>query len=373
MEKKLKRWFDSWIVWKGAREDQFYTAHAKETYSLELVRKKLTEKKYTKPNGPLKILAVFMPTNWEGENLPPALRSFGTLIHDPMDGVRPYSLMWQFFKKGAYNRAFVKNVTRAVKEDGVNVIFMYVSGLTHTVKTIREIEKLGVPTINLALDDYLKFKGYPTLTGWSGAKDLAKYFTINITSYKESCERYLYEGAIPLYLPEGGNSDVYKPMPGVSRDIDVAFVGKNYGMREEIVRFLKDNGVKIEVMGRGWPSGGVPLEKMIETYSRAKIAIGFSDSRGSGHYDLPGRDFEVPLMGPMYLTEWNPKIGEWYDVGKELVLYKDRQDLLEKIRYYLSHEDERAAIAIRGRDRALQEHTWEKRFAFIFKLLGILQ
>jgi len=48
-------------------------------------------------------------------------------------------------------------------------------------------------------------------------------------------------------------------------------------------------------------------------------------------------------------------------------------DLIQKIRYYLQHPDETEAIRRKGRERALCEHTWEARFARIFRLLGLLE
>ena len=46
-------------------------------------------------------------------------------------------------------------------------------------------------------------------------------------------------------------------------------------------------------------------------------------------------------------------------------------ELIEKIRYYLGHESERAAIAAAGQRRALREHLWTHRFSELFAKLDI--
>jgi spore maturation protein CgeB len=42
-------------------------------------------------------------------------------------------------------------------------------------------------------------------------------------------------------------------------------------------------------------------------------------------------------------------------------IYTDAEDLIEKARHYLEHEDERAAVAAAGQARTLREPTSERR------------
>ncbi len=47
------------------------------------------------------------------------------------------------------------------------------------------------------------------------------------------------------------------------------------------------------------------------------------------------------------------------------------EDLIEKTRYYLNHEEEREAIAKRGYARTRNDHTMEKRFTDLFNAIGL--
>jgi spore maturation protein CgeB len=53
-------------------------------------------------------------------------------------------------------------------------------------------------------------------------------------------------------------------------------------------------------------------------------------------------------------------IHDYFEEGREVVLFDSADDLLEKCRYYLAHEEERQAIAKRMRERALRQYTLEK-------------
>jgi len=45
--------------------------------------------------------------------------------------------------------------------------------------------------------------------------------------------------------------------------------------------------------------------------------------------------------------------------------------MINKIKYYLEHNEEREAIARASYERTLHNHTYEKRFNHIFKIMGL--
>jgi spore maturation protein CgeB len=118
-------------------------------------------------------------------------------------------------------------------------------------------------------------------------------------------------------------------------------------------------------------------DELIKTYSRSKINLGFS-SCGDTHQEserilqIRLRDFEVPMSGGFYMVEYMEDLEEFYEVGKEVVCYTNREDLAEKIKYYLTHDREREAIRKAGHQRCLRDHTWQKRFEAAFKEMGLL-
>jgi spore maturation protein CgeB len=73
----------------------------------------------------------------------------------------------------------------------------------------------------------------------------------------------------------------------------------------------------------------------------------------------------------LQLSHYAEGLERSYSIGEEIVLYASPEDLIEKIRYYLKHEDEREAIARRGHERTLRDHTMKKRLQDIFLHLGL--
>jgi len=112
--------------------------------------------------------------------------------------------------------------------------------------------------------------------------------------------------------------------------------------------------------------------ELIKLYSRSKINLGFSTC-GNTHKtkeritQIRLRDFEVPMSGGFYMVEYMKELEEFFEIGKEVVCYHDKQDLLEKIKFYLKHDSLREKIQAAGRARCLKDHTWQKRFKSVFE------
>jgi spore maturation protein CgeB len=86
---------------------------------------------------------------------------------------------------------------------------------------------------------------------------------------------------------------------------------------------------------------------------------------------IKGRHFQVPACGGFVVTSMADDLDEWYAPGKEMIFYKDVDEMTEQIKHYLSHDAERQAIARAGYERTLRNHTYEKRFRAIFKTMGL--
>jgi spore maturation protein CgeB len=73
------------------------------------------------------------------------------------------------------------------------------------------------------------------------------------------------------------------------------------------------------------------------------------------------RHFEATGMGSVLVTEHKDDLGELFDTEREVVTYRTPEECVEKVRYLLSHESERAAIAAAGQARTLRDHRLEDR------------
>lgn len=76
---------------------------------------------------------------------------------------------------------------------------------------------------------------------------------------------------------------------------------------------------------------------------------------------IPLRAFDIMGAGGFLLSNWQAEFEDYFVPGEDLVLYDGENDLLEKIDYYLNHEEERKSIAEHGYQKVKQYHSFEVR------------
>jgi glycosyltransferase involved in cell wall biosynthesis len=325
------------------------------------------------PRGSLRSLAIFHDYNWERTALLPALETFGEVVHyDWRDRYDHGRKEWRKGLKEEMNRDLLGFARTFMRKRPVHVIFTYLSGELVTPATMRELSSLGVPIVNLSLNDKEAFTGRVRAGFAMGIRDICRSLDLCWTSTRDALEKYCVEGATPLYLPEGANPEVHRPFD-VEKTFDVSFVGQCYENRPAVIAALRDAGIRVEAFGPGWPSGPLPTEEMVRTYSQSRINLGFGGVAGHREtYCLKGRDFEVPMSGGLYLTEEHEELSPFFEVGKEIVTYRGIEDLIAKIRRLLANPGEAETIRAAGRARALLEHTWKMRFSKVLGTLGVI-
>ena len=160
----------------------------------------------------------------------------------------------------------------------------------------------------------------------------------------------------------------YRKIETFPKDIDISFTGVLRGRagRLDYIKYLSDNGVRVETFGEDSSNGQITFEKKIEIINRSKITLDFngaSEGNKSNIYhqinkrkkQFKGKRLESALCGSFALCEYVP--GEhFFEIGKEIDVFYDKEELLGKVKYYLKHEEERESIARRGYERAKRDY-----------------
>ncbi len=84
---------------------------------------------------------------------------------------------------------------------------------------------------------------------------------------------------------------------------------------------------------------------------------------------LSQRVWDILACGGFLLTNYQAEIPDYFEIGKDLETYESMEELEEKVRYYLAHEDERMEIAIRGYEKVAAHHSYEIRLAQMIQIL----
>lgn len=187
------------------------------------------------------------------------------------------------------------------------------------------------------------------------------------------------------YLPEACNPLWHRRVKPSEADrkkygCDLCTASNMYYYRARMLEIFNDYDLKI--WGKSYPSwlesplrGHYPgiyvaeLEKA-KAFNSAKIVL------NTMHFgeilSVNCRLFEAAGCGVFQVADDKPVLPELFEPEREIVTFRTRAELKEKVDYYLAHPEERQEIADRAYDRAHREHTYERRLKKIFEALGLV-
>lgn len=379
-QRKALRWY--WKKRSLAREDAYYAQKISrtglmvpDTDALAGEMKRRFPDILPKPKGSLSILAVYQHHNWENQSLLSTLQGFGSVRHyDWNTDFVPKPKRFSRAYRRAMNAHMLACIDRWQQQEPFDVCFMYVSGEHILPDTLRALRQHKFPLLNLGLNDRELFVGKSRGGVAQGARDICRWIDLWWTSTESAAAKFVVEGCPVIFLPEGANPAIHRPLPGEGFVHDVSFVGARYGIRPAVVDFLRDNEVDVKTWGYGWPAGPLSIEDMVRTYARSRINLGFGGVAEYGDtFCLKGRDFEVPMSGGLYLTQHHEELERFFAVGREIVTWRTPSDLLDTIKRLLNEPSLCGDIRRNALARSLAEHKWEARFEKVFRLLRVLR
>lgn len=251
-----------------------------------------------------------------------------------------------------------------------------------SVGALQKLKDNKVPTIFWFVEDF-RLMEY-----WQDIAPLYDYF---FTIQKgEFFDRLKDKGIRNFsYLPLAASLDVHKKVELTEDESgaygsDISFVGAGYRNRRRFFAGLLD--FQFRIWGNEWDltspverciqrSGErVETEEIVKIFNAARININLHSSTyhdGVNPYGdfVNPRAFEIAACGGFQLVDYRSELPELFEAGKEIVCFKDIDDLKRKIRYYLNNPDEREEIALSGKERVLREHTYEHRMKRMLDLI----
>ena len=179
------------------------------------------------------------------------------------------------------------------------------------------------------------------------------------------------------FLPCACDETIYRPLrlsQAAARRFrcEVAFVAWYYPERAAVVKALARSGIDVGVWGGQWRSddaqralegarvargAAVSDRTAARIYSAATIGLNIHATH-SVSAGVNTRTFELLASGAFQLIDRIAGIEELLTPGREVVCYASPEEACVLAKRYLADPDGRAAIASRGRERALAEHTY---------------
>ena len=244
--------------------------------------------------------------------------------------------------------------------------------------TIQKITNLGIRTVLWTIDAPLDFK--PIL-------DAAPFYDIIFCGGTEAQELLARSRVQKSYwLPFACDPDIHKPVDQESGEekkwgSKVSYVGSYYPNRAQVLKEISDFDLKI--LGPGWDKLArlSPLKKLatdtklkpeewtkIFSKSHINIIIHYQDGNTLCYQAAP-RVYEVLACRSFLLVDNQKDVKSLFQDGKHLVIYRNIEDLREKVTYYLNQHKEREKIASQGYEEVVRKHTYLHRLKEMFSVI----
>ena len=204
-----------------------------------------------------------------------------------------------------------------------------------------------------------------------------------LTSFPHFVPQIAAGGISSEYFRLGFDPRVVGLFEGVSRDIDVSFVGGLGRSHKDAVPLLErlSRETPIRIFGYGaedLPASSPILRRyekevwgleMYRVLARSKITV----NRHIGiaqNYANNMRLYEATGMGALLLTDKKDNLKDLFEPGQEVETYSDPEEAVEKIDALLRHPERLAKIAAAGMARTLREHTYRARMKELLDILS---
>lgn len=195
------------------------------------------------------------------------------------------------------------------------------------------------------------------------------------------------------YVPLGVDPEIHRPLNLSDNDrqqygSDVCFIGgvskRFHSARRAMLEYLVEQCPELEVKlwgGYRWHVADSPLlrvwrgqiwgEEQVKALNATKIGLNFHVDHQPGELDrgLNLRAFELAACRVFQLLQRVPGVEEFFEEDKEIVCFDTKEEMVDKVRYYLKHEEARQRIAQAAYERVLRSHTWQHRVQHMLSVI----
>ena len=264
---------------------------------------------------------------------------------------------------------------REVESFMPNILFIYLHDTCYFPLIMNKIREKGIriftwrglhpSMVSRGIQNLMRSSDYTLIYD----QDYIDYYVskLNVTNTRIvhlGCDISLYESVVPE-----------NPIEESSKT-DICFIGIFDKYREKFLSALSGFNLGIwcwnieeyDTPLKRFYKGIVYGEDMIRVIKSSKIALNIHRSFESsgGNYRL----FEIPACGVLQIVDERRDIGKYFEIGKEIVTFKDENDLKTKVEYYLDHPSEREKIARAGFERVKRDHSLVDRMQKIINLVA---
>ena len=168
-------------------------------------------------------------------------------------------------------------------------------------------------------------------------------------------EKYFKQKCV--YFPNAYPDDLIYPLDNIEKNNNIGFCG-NWLNRRRWIDLIERNGISVKkdifVIG----------DDMVKAINSYKIHFNRNISD-----DINFRTFETLGCKTLLITNRTPGLEKLFTIGKNIVVYEDENDLINKINFYLNNVEEREKMIQKGYDHVKNNHTYYNRAKQLIKIV----
>lgn len=277
-----------------------------------------------------------------------------------------FDVKWEYYAHGkdVMNHKFLK----LIEKEKPDYVFMFIRGSEFYLETLLKIREISPKT------KVFSFSGDEDNAFEMFSRYLILFVDYGLISPERFVSEYKKDGIKNVFFIVGLNNHFFKPLK-LEKKYDVTFVGIDKADRYEFIKFLKESGIKISLFGWNWSKypefkdiyrGALDSEEMVKITNQSKINLSFSKST-DGTLHPTTRLYEAGACKSFVLSEYCEDNLKLFKNGKDIIMFKDKEDLLKKIEYYLKNEKEREKIADAAYKKVIKNYTFDLALKEIFQ------
>lgn len=172
----------------------------------------------------------------------------------------------------------------------------------------------------------------------------------------ESHQNY-FKTSKTFYFPNAYPSDLISPIDGIDKNIFLGFCGSLLNRSEILNKLETKFGLKKDI----WKLGN----EMVKTINGYKIHFNKTLSN-----DINYRIFETMGCNTLMLTNSTENINTFFNDMKNIVIYNNEIELLEKLNILYSDNDLIKKISNSGYELVKNNHTYDNRVDVLLKIIN---
>ena len=200
-----------------------------------------------------------------------------------------------------------------------------------------------------------------------------RLFDLLFSSFPHFVKRFREQGITAYYQPLAFDARVLNQIDQAERDIRLSFIGGISVAHQRGLALLEHvaSCTPLQCWGYGreqLPTDSALVKKhhgevwgttMFTLLSRSGITI-------NRHIDVAEsyannmRLFEATGCGALLITDYKDNLAELFEIGEEVVAYRDAEECVALIDYYLAHSEKAQRIAEAGQQRTLRDYSYAR-------------